>query len=139
MLNAALFIVEGLLAAVFTVTGGSKLLVPRETLQKRMHWAAGWPRWRIKLLGLAEVLGGMALVLPGATGVAAFLTPLAAVCLAVLMAGAIATHRLLGERFLPAAIVGALCLFVGLGHPSLLESLHRVTSPRSHPTEGTAR
>ncbi|HET6984683.1 MAG TPA: DoxX family protein [Myxococcaceae bacterium] len=139
MLNSALFIAEAFLAVVFTLVGGVKLLVPRETLQKKMHWAPSWPRWRIKLLGLAEVLGATALVVPGATGVAPVLTPVAAVCLAILMAGAIATHRRLGERFLPAVIVGALCLFVGLGHPSLVESLHRVTSPRSHPTQGTAR
>ena len=139
MLNNALFIAEGLLAGVFTLAGGVKLLVPRATLQKKMHWAPSWPRWRIKLLGLAEALGGLALVLPGAAGLVPFLTPVAAVCLAVLMAGAIATHRRLGERFLPAAIVGALCLFVGLGHSYRLESVHRVTSPHLHPAQGTER
>ncbi|HET6983104.1 MAG TPA: DoxX family protein, partial [Myxococcaceae bacterium] len=92
-MNTVLWIVEALLAGVFTLAGGVKLLVPRETLQKKMHWAPSWPRSRIKLLGLAEVLGAMALVLPGATGVAPVLTPVAAVCLAILMAGAIATHR----------------------------------------------
>ena len=138
-MTTVLCIAEALLAAVFTLAGGVKLLVPRETLQKKMHWAASWPRWRIKLLGLAEVLGAAALVLPGAIGVAPVLTPVAAVCLAVLMAGAIATHRRLGERFLPAVVVGALCLFVGLGHPSAVESLHRVTSPHPYPAQGTAR
>ena len=56
----------------------------------------------------------MGLVVPGATGIAPALTPVAALCLVVLMAGAIATHGRLGERFLPAVIVGALCLLVGL-------------------------
>jgi uncharacterized membrane protein len=139
MLNSALFIAEVLLAAVFTLAGGAKLLVPRETLQKRMHWAASWPRWRIKLLGLAEVLGGMALVVPRATGVVPALTPVAAVCLAVLMVGAIATHRRLGERFLPAVIVGALCLLVGLGHSHRQENVHRVTNPHFSPAQGTRR
>lgn len=85
-------------------------------LQKRMHWVARWPRWRIKLLGLSEVLGALGLVVPCATGIAPALTPVATLCLAVLMAGAIQTHRRLGERFRPAVIVGALCLLVAVGH-----------------------
>ena len=75
-----------------------------------------WPRWRVKLLGITEVLGALGLIVPGATGLAPALTPVAALCLAVLMAGAIDTHRRLGERFLPASIVGALCLLVAVGH-----------------------
>jgi DoxX-like protein len=129
MLNSALFIAQGLLAGVFTLTGGAKLLLPRETLEKRMHWAASWPRWRIKLLGLAEALGAIGLVVPGAIGIASALTPVAALCLAVLMAGAVATHRRLGERFLPAVIVGALCLLVGVGRsgpPTRASSRHEL-------------
>jgi hypothetical protein len=120
MLNSTIFIAQGLLAAVFALTGGAKLILPKQTLQKRMHWAASWPPRRIKLLGLAEVLGGIGLVLPGATGIAEALTPVAALCLAVLMAGAIATHRRLGERILPAVIVGALCLLVAVARSPLL-------------------
>ena len=116
MLNGALFIAQGLLAGLFTLTGGAKLLVRREVLEQRMHWAATWPRWRIKLLGIAEVLGALGLIVPGATGLAPALTPLAALSLAVLMAGAIDTHRRQGERFLPAAIVGVLCLLVAVSH-----------------------
>jgi uncharacterized membrane protein len=116
MLNSALFIAQGLLAGVFTLAGGLKLLLPRDMVQKRMHWAASWPRGRVKLLGLAEVLGALGLVLPSTTGVAPVLTPVAALCLAVLMVGAIETHRRLGERLLPAVIVGALCLLVAVGH-----------------------
>ncbi|HUM12620.1 MAG TPA: DoxX family protein [Myxococcaceae bacterium] len=115
MQGTALWVVQGLLVAVFTLTGMAKLVVPRETLEKRMHWAATWPRWRIKLLGLAEVLGAIGLVAPAATGLAPALTPLAALCLTILMVGAAATHRKLGERFVPALVIGALCLLVSVG------------------------
>src|SRR5215471_17133368 len=98
MLNSALFIAQGLLAGVFTLVGTIKLLVPREALQRRMHWAGSWPRRRIKLLGLAEVLGAVGLVVPSTTGIAPVITPVAAFCLAILMVGAIETHRRLGER-----------------------------------------
>lgn len=113
MQNVALWVVQGLLAGVFTLTGTAKLVLPREVLEKRMHWAAGWPRWRIRLLGLAEVAGGVGLVVPLATGVAPVLTPVAALCLAVLMVGAAGTHRRLGESVVPAVVIGALCLVVG--------------------------
>jgi uncharacterized membrane protein len=116
MLSSALFIAQGFLAGVFTLAGGVKLLLPRDTLHKRMHWAASWPLGRVKLLGLAEVLGAVGLVVPSMTGIAPVLTPVAALCLAVLMVGAIETHRRLGERLLPAVIVGALCLLVAVGH-----------------------
>ena len=116
MLNSALSIAQGLLAGVFTLAGGVKLLLPRDTLEKRMHWAASWPRGRVKLLGLAEVLGALGVVVPGTTGIAPVLTPVAALCLAVLMVGAVQTHRRLGERVFPAVIVGALCLLVAVGH-----------------------
>ena len=70
---------------------------------------------RIRLLGLAEMAGAVGLVAPQATGIAPLLTPLAALCLAALMAGAVRTHRGLREGFAPAAIVGALCVGIAAG------------------------
>jgi hypothetical protein len=113
MLNVALWVVQGLLAGVFLLTGTTKLVLPREVLEKRMHWAAAWPRRRIRLLGLAEVAGAVGLVVPTAMGVAPVLSPIASLCLAVLMLGAAGTHRRLGESVVPPVVVGALCLVVG--------------------------
>jgi hypothetical protein len=113
MLNVALWVVQGLLAGVFLLTGTTKLVLPREVLEKRMRWAAAWPRWRIKLLGLAEVAGAVGLVIPAAMGVAPVLSPVAALCLAVVMLGAAGTHRRLGESVFPPLLVGVLCLVVG--------------------------
>ena len=115
MSNVVLWIIQGLLAALFAFTGSAKLIVPREKLEKRMHWAASWPRWRIRLLGLAEVAGAVGLVAPELSGVAPGLTPVAALCLAILMVGAVSTHRRIGESFLPAVVVGSLCLLVVVG------------------------
>ncbi len=114
-LNASLWIAQGLVAAVIALTGAAKLALPRKRLADRMHWAAAWPRWRIKLLGAAEVAGAVGLVAPRATGIAPALTPIAALCVAALMAGAARTHRRLGEGFLPAVVVGALCLGIAAG------------------------
>ena len=74
-MNAALWTVQISLALVMMV----KLVLPRERLAPRVHWAATWPRWRIKLLGLAELAGAVGLVVPEATGIAPLLTPIGSV------------------------------------------------------------
>jgi DoxX-like family len=135
MLNVALWVVQGLLAGVFLLTGTPKLVLPREVLEKRMDWAAAWPPWRIKLLGLAEVAGAVGLVVPAAMGVAPVLTPIAALCLTVLMVGAVGTHRRLGESAVPAVVIGALCLVVGAARLQLPAPV----SPRPEPSQEEGR
>ena len=66
------------------------------------------PEAQIKLLGIAEVLGAIGLVAPMATGIAPVLTRVAAVCLATLMGGAVATHVMRRE---PAAAATILAVF----------------------------
>ena len=118
-MNTALWVAQALLALVFTMAGATKVVLPREQLARRMHWATDWPRMRIKLLGLAEVAGAAGLLVPAATGIVPALTPVAAICLAVLMAGAIGTHRRLRENSLPPAILGVLCVAVAIGRFTL--------------------
>jgi DoxX-like protein len=114
MTDTIIWIGQGLLAVVFGLTGTAKLVVPRERLQPHMHWAKRWPRGRIKLLGLAELAGAIGLIVPRATGIAPGLTPIAALCLGVLMVGAARTHQQLGESLLPPVIVGALCALLAV-------------------------
>jgi hypothetical protein len=115
MENTLLWIAQWFVAVVFMITGSTKLLFEREQLAKRMHWAASWPRERIRLLGLAEVAGAIGLIVPAATGIAPGLTPLAALCLAALMVGAVRTHRQLAESAMPAVVVGVLCVGIAAG------------------------
>ena len=114
-MTTTLWAIQILLALLFTLTGTAKLVFARERLAPKMHWAAAWPRWRIKLLGLAEVAGAAGLVLPAATGIAPVLTPIAALSLAALMAGAVRTHQRLGEGLVPAVVVGLLCVAIAAG------------------------
>jgi len=115
MLNTSLWIAQTFVAVVMVLAGLMKLSRSREQLAERFHWAASWPRWRIKLLGLAEVAGAIGLVAPVATGIAPFLTPLAAACLCILMIGAARTHRQLGESFVFPVVVAVLCVVVAGG------------------------
>ena len=114
-MTIALWIAQGFAALVFLLTGALKLVTPKEKLAGKMHWAATWPPGRIKLLGLAEVAGAIGLVLPAALHVAPVLTPIAAACLAVLMVGAIQTHRRLHESFVPALVLAFACFAIAAG------------------------
>ena len=114
-MNNALWTAQIFAAIVFVLTGTLKLAAPKEKLVTKMHWAATWPPGRIKLLGLAEVAGAMGLVLPGMLHVASAITSLAALCLAVLMLGAVQTHRRFHESVVPALVLVLVCVAIAAG------------------------
>jgi uncharacterized membrane protein YphA (DoxX/SURF4 family) len=95
------------LAVAFGATGTMKLVRSKAQLAANPHmgWMHKVPEAQIKLLGVAEVLGAIGLVVPMAIGIAPFLTRAAAACLAALMGGAVATHM---NRREPAAVATAL-------------------------------
>lgn len=99
-----LWILAGFLAAVFLGTGLLKLTTTRERLiEAGMGWARDFDARTIRLLGVAEVVGAAALVLPPLVDVLPMLVPLGAVCLAVAMLGATVVHVRRGE-LLPDAL-----------------------------------
>ena len=116
-METALWTAQVLLAAIFLVTGLTKLTQPRARLAAGpMGWAADVSDVEFRAVGVLEILGALGLVLPGALGIAPFLTPLAAVGLALTMVGAIATHVRRGEtdRLVVPVVLLALTLFVAV-------------------------
>ena len=91
-MNTFLWILQVALALVFLGSGLTKLTQPKEKLQPMMGWTEDFAPGLIKLIGAAELLAAVGLVLPWWTGIAAPLTPLAAVGLMAVMLGAIVTH-----------------------------------------------
>jgi uncharacterized membrane protein HdeD (DUF308 family) len=73
-MNYALWIVQGLLGLIFLFAGGVKLVTPLEALTKQMPL----PGLFVRLIGVAEVLGAIGLILPGVLRIRPHLTPLAA-------------------------------------------------------------
>lgn len=114
-MNVALWILQGLLALTMLGAGAFKVVTPHAELAEKMKWAVTWPPARVKLLGLAQVLGAVGLVVPWATGILPALTPVAAGCLLALMLGAIKTHVELHEPVAAPALLSALALVVALG------------------------
>ena len=96
-MNIFLWILQGLLALVFMMSGILKLSQPKEKLGERMNWVKTVPPRSVKLIGLVELLGALGLILPAVTGIWPWLTPLAAAGLVVVMAGAAFTHYRLKE------------------------------------------
>jgi hypothetical protein len=110
-----LWIVQGLLALLFLFAGGMKLVMPIEEMTKQMPVAL--PGGFLRFIGVAEVLGGLGLILPGLLGIRRGLTSLAALGLAIIMAGAVGFSFVIGDvvSALIPLVVGLLAAFVAYG------------------------
>ena len=116
-METALWIAQVLLAAIFLLTGTTKLTQPRLKMAAGpMRWAADVTDRQFRTIGLLEVLGAIGLILPAALGIAPLLTSLAAVGLVLVMVGAIYTHLRYDERERLAVpiVVLALAVFVAV-------------------------
>ncbi|HWC84828.1 MAG TPA: DoxX family protein [Pseudonocardiaceae bacterium] len=93
-MNIALWIVQGLLAAVYLAAGGLKVARPREQLvaSGNFDWMKDTSDAGVKAVGLVEILGALGLILPWLTGIAPILTPIAAVGLVAVQIGALRVH-----------------------------------------------
>jgi len=112
-MNVALWIVQGLLAALFLFAGGAKLVLPLD----QMAGPVALPGWFLRFLGVAEVLGALGLILPGLLRIRPGLTPLAAAGLVIVMIGATGV-TLVGDMAAVAlmnVVVALLAAFVAYG------------------------
>lgn len=114
--NITLWIIAGILAAVFLLAGAVKVTQPREKLAEQMGWVTDSSDGFVKFVGAVEVLGAVGLVLPAATGIAVWLTPMAAAGLALTMVGAVVVHLRRGETAgaVPSLVLGVLAAFVAV-------------------------
>jgi uncharacterized membrane protein YphA (DoxX/SURF4 family) len=77
-MDTALWIAQAHLAAIFLITGVTKLTQPRAKMAAGpMRWAAGISDAQFRTIGLLEVLAALGLILPAALDVAPAITPLA--------------------------------------------------------------
>ena len=107
-MNALLWVLQVLLALAFLAHGVMFLFPPVEVAQQM---ADVIPRWFQLFLGVAEVLAGLGLTVPGMTRIKTSLTSWAAAGLMIVMVGATALHISRGET--SSAVITAI-LFVML-------------------------
>ena len=117
-MTVVLWILQGLLAAVFLAAGVMKSITPEAKLvaNPQMSWIESTGVQQARVAGYAEVAGALGLVLPGITGIATFLTPLAALGLAVVMGmAAVMVHQPRNEPIVLNIVLGSLELLVAIG------------------------
>ena len=116
-MNVFLWIIQVGLAAAFILAGVMKSTQPKEKLQPNLPWVEDFSLGTIRLIGVAELLGGIGLILPAVTGIAPILTPIAAACLAFVMVLAAVTHirRKEPSGVVVNAVLFALAVFVAWG------------------------
>lgn len=112
-LNRVLWTVQGLLCLIFLFAGGIKLVLPIEAMTKDMPL----PGLFLRFISVAEVLGGLGLILPGTLRIRQGLTSIAAACLVIIMIGATVVTLMSGPVVLALMplTVGALLVFVAYG------------------------
>jgi hypothetical protein len=112
-MNRALWIAQGLLAPLFVFAGGVKLVMPLD----EMVAMSGLPGPFLLFIGVAEVLGGLGLILPMLLKIRPSLTPLAAAGLVIIMIGATVLSAVtmdLASAIFP-FVVGILAALVAYG------------------------
>jgi uncharacterized membrane protein YphA (DoxX/SURF4 family) len=112
-MNTALWIAQGLLAAIFLFAGGMKLILPIEEMTKQMPL----PGLFLRFIAVCEVLGAFGVILPWLLRIRPGLTPLAAAGLVIIMIGATVTTLAtagIAMALFP-LVVGILAAFVAYG------------------------
>ncbi len=90
-MTVVLWVLQILLGLAFLMFGFPKAFQPVK-VAKRLTWALALPRWFLRFIGGAEMLGGIGLILPAATNILPWLTVAAAIGLMVVMLSAIIFH-----------------------------------------------
>jgi uncharacterized membrane protein YphA (DoxX/SURF4 family) len=125
-MNIALWIAQGLLAAMYLIVGSMKVFQPAKVRENpQMTWAQGEPDNYIRFVGTTEVLGALGLILPLVTGILSWLTIVAAIGLTLIQLLAIFREHLPRKEYnvIPLNIVLlALSIFVVIGRWTLFSA-----------------
>lgn len=117
-MNIVLWIVQILLGVGFIFFAYAHSFGAAQTqLQPGTQWIGDVPSALLSVIAVCEFLGGVGLIVPAATKIQPWLTPLAAALLAVLMLLAAGFHLVRGEypNIIFNLILGAMAAFVAYG------------------------
>lgn len=125
-----LWILQVLLAALFIFGGAMKLIMPYEQMTQG---PVVFSEFFLRFIGVAELLGGLGLILPSLLRIKPILTPLAAAGLVIIMIGATVTSLELGAMALIPLVTGLLLAFVAYGRWKLAPISPRSQNARIQP------
>jgi hypothetical protein len=127
-MNIGLWILQTLMGLFFILASGApKLLLPLDSLPMPIPL----PYAFLLFIGVAEVAGGLGLILPGALKIQTWLTPLAAVGLTLVALGGMCYQLAAGEpgNAVFALVFAGLTAFIAYGRAWLIP--HRSRAARS--------
>jgi len=127
-LNLVLWSVQGFLALFFLAAGAPKLIGRG---MERWTGFSDLPRPMVVFIGVTEVLGAAGLVLPMATGIMPWLTPLAAIGLAIIVLMATGFHLRADERInaLETGLWASIAAVIAIGRWDLVGAAHGYAAP----------
>ena len=110
-MDSVITILQVLMIVLLGVNGVSQLFVPYAKFSNwtGQAWSKDFKPWHIKLIGILKLFAIVGMIAPLFVPSLALLTPLAAIGLALIIAGAMATH-LRREEYL--RVVGLLIVFL---------------------------
>ena len=116
--SISLWTLQVILALMFLLVGGMKLILPIQALLAQMPLPL--PELFIRFIGTAEVAGALGLILPGLLRIRPALTPLAALGLVLDMIGATAYNLISGQigAAVTTVVLGLIFLAIAYGRRS---------------------
>jgi uncharacterized membrane protein len=133
-MNIGLWVLQVLMGLFFILASGApKLLLPPDALPMPIPL----PYSFLLFIGVAEVAGGLGLILPGALKIQTWLTPLAAAGLTLVALGGMGYQLAAGEpgNAVFAIVFAALTAFIGYGRARLVP--HRSRAARNTLVQST--
>ena len=91
-MNIALWIVQGILALLFLMAGIIKSTQSKENLLPKLPWVKDFSLNTVRLVGMAELLAALGLVLPMVLDIFPILTSLSSIGLSLIMIFAMVYH-----------------------------------------------
>lgn len=113
-MDIVLWIITGALTLAFGAGALGQLLLTKERYRAvgpSQHWVDDFSTGKIKAIGTIKLIGVVGLIVPALTGIASFLSPLAACGLMLFMAGAATTRFRRSEWAYMAGDIGFVLAF----------------------------
>ena len=127
MMNIVLWVLQGIIALMFAMTGFMKLSKSKPDLKKqgggRMDWVDDVSGSNLKLIGSLELLAATGIIVPHLTGILPWLTPIAAIGIISIMIGAMTLHIRRGDgkqATIPTTFLLLMAAFVAYGRFALI-------------------
>lgn len=118
-MNITIWVLQVLLAAMFIMAGMMKAF-QYDKAKEKLPWVKDVSKSLVTFIGISELLGGIGLIAPHASGILPILTPVAAIGLSVIMLLAAKFH--LSRKEMPGVITNLVILvlaaFVAYGRLS---------------------